>query len=172
MKITFKRLTRDFAEEYYYVLINQKRLLRRPTRPIRHATKIYAFYCIFAFVCFVSSILLAINSFSYLPLCFLTGFTLGLIIFVSLKVIKAVRSLGNADANQYCIDITNKGIVYFLPGGDIILPWENILKVTITQHSVIFLPDTPEILPICVPIEAKDKIKTQLKKLKKTDLLS
>ena len=171
MKITFQRLNRNFAEEYYFVLINQKKLLRRPTKAIRQITKIYSLYCLFAFICFVASILLAVNSFNYLPLCFLTGFTLGLMIIVSLKVIKAVRSLGDADAKKYCLELTAKGAAYTLPGGDILLPWENVLKIITTDQSVIFLPNTLQILPICVPAEAFDKIKAQIKKLKKTELI-
>lgn len=171
MKITFQHLNRDFAEEYYFVLVNQKKLLRHPSKPIRRVTKIYGFYCLFAFVCFAASVLLAINSFSYLPLCFLTGFTLGLMIFVSLKVVKAVRSLSDASAKKYSLDLTTKGAAYTLPGGDILMPWENVLNIIFTQHSVVFIPNTLEILPICVPIETADKIKTQLKKLKRTELI-
>ncbi len=172
MKIVFSRFTRAYAEEYYYVLINQKKFLRRPAKTISRATRAYAFYCAFSFICFIVSIWLGINSFNYLPLIFITGLTFGLIIFVSLKLVKAVRELGDGDAKKCHLDLSAKGIAYTLPAGDILLPWENVLKITITEHSVIFLPDTLEILPICVPAEAKDKIKTQLKKLKKSPLLS
>ena len=34
MSISPTELTRKFADEYYYILVNQKKLMRNPRRPI------------------------------------------------------------------------------------------------------------------------------------------
>ena len=167
MKIMFKDFSRTYAEEYYFVLINQKKLLKKPEKPIKYATKSFLGCVIYAafFVC--AGIGLVIYQKELLPFLFIPVLTLVATTYTYWRIRANVIGLQKSDASAFILTMTDKHIIYGR-GKDngVIMMWNEIEKVIFTNESIIFLPNALDIVPIVVPISAQKDVKAMLKKKK------
>lgn len=166
MKIMFKEFSRAYAEEYYFVIINQKHLIKKPTTPIKFATKSFVGYLVYSSIFTVAGIILTICVHEYLPLLFIPVLTSVATIHTYYRIYTNVKKLEQSDTSKLALNLTEKQIAY---GTDkdhgVVIAWDEIRKIIITENSIIFLPNTIDIFPIVVPISAKKDVQKMLKKL-------
>ena len=165
MKITFKEFSRAYAEEYYYVLLNQRKLIKNPNKPIKFATKSFVGYVIYASIFAAISLFISAYSKDLLPFLFVPVLTFVITLHTYYRINKNVSKLNKSDATAFLFTMTEKHII-FGQGKDngVLMNWEEVQKVIFTQNSVIFLPNAIDIFPIVVPISAKKDVKTMAKK--------
>ncbi len=167
MKIKFKQFSRDFSEEYYYVLINQKNLMKHPEKPIGFATKSFAGYLIASSI-FVAAGLVLMGFFNEaFPFIFVPILTFVASLHTYLRINKNVKKLSEMDATKFHLELNNEQIIFGL-GKDngVMIYWKEIKKVIFSNNSIVFLPNSIDIFPIVVPIDAEKEVKATLKKLK------
>jgi hypothetical protein len=166
MKITFKEFSRAYAEEYYFVIINQKRLIKKPTTPIKFATKSFIGYLVYSSFFTIAGIILTIFVHEYLPLLFIPVLTSVATIHTYYRIYTNVKKLEKSDTSSFILNLTEKQIAY---GKDkdhgAVIKWDEIKKIILTENSIIFLPNAIDIFPIVVPISAKKDVQKMLKKL-------
>ncbi len=167
MKITFKEFSRAYAEEYYYVLINQKKLIKTPEKRIKYATKSFLGYVIYAAFFVAVGIGLVMSKKELLPFLFIPVLTLVATVYTFWRIRANVTALYKSDVSAFILTMTDKHIIYGR-GKDngVIMMWDEIKKVIYTNDSIIFLPNSIDIFPIVVPISAQKDVKTMLKKKK------
>ena len=167
MKLSFKEFTRAYAEEYYYVLLNQKKLIKRPDSKIRFATKSFIGYVIYASIFAVLGLIITIYVHEFLPFLFVPMLTLVATLHTYYRIHKNVIKLAKMDASAFILTANTKHIIYG-QGKDngVIMLWEEVKKIIYTDNSIIFLPKAIDIFPIVIPITAKKDIKSFLKKHK------
>ena len=167
MKVTFKELTRAYAEEYYFVLINQKKLIKKPTTTIKFATKSFRGYLIYSSIFTIGGIILTIFVHEYFPLLFIPVLTSVATIHTFYRIYINVKKLYQSDASKFILNMTDEHLTF---GTDkdhrVIITWEEVKNVIFTENSIIFLPNAIDIFPIVVPISAQKDVKKMLKKLK------
>ena len=167
MKITFKEFSRAYAEEYYFVLINQKKLINKPEKPIKYATKSFI-GCVYYAAFFVAAgIGLVFYQKELLPFLFIPVLTLVATTYTLWRIRANVVALQKSDASAFILTMTDKHIIYGR-GKDngVIMMWDEIKKVIFTDNSIVFLPNAIDIFPIVVPIVAQKDVKAMLKKKK------
>ena len=166
MKITFKEFSKAYAEEYYFVLINQKHLIKKPTTPIKFASKSFTGYLIYSSIFTIGGIILTIFVHEYLPLLFIPVLTSVVTIHTYIRIRSNVKKLAQSDTSKLALNLTEKQITY---GTDkdhgVVIKWDEIRKIIIAENSIIFLPNAVDIFPIVVPISAKKDVQKMLKKL-------
>jgi hypothetical protein len=166
MKITFKEFSRAYAEEYYYVLLNQKKLIKKPERKIKFASKSFVGYVYYSLFFVVAGVILTfVFGQDFMPLVFVPVLTAVATVHTYYRITKNVKALQNSDASAFVFSLTDKQIIYG-QGKDngVMMEWDEVKKVIFTDNSIIFLPTTLDIFPIVVPISAKKEVKTILKK--------
>lgn len=167
MKISFKKFSRPYAEEYYYVLINQKKIIKHPEKPIQFATKSFAGYLIYSSI-FVAAGLILLGFYNeFFPFLFIPVLTFVASLHTYFRINNNVKKLANMDTSNFILNLTSKEII-FGQGKDngVMIYWDEIKKVIFTEYSIIFLPNADDIFPIVVPIDAQKDVKSMLKKLK------
>ena len=167
MKITFKEFSRAYAEEYYFVLINQKKLMKKPEKRIKYASKSFLGCVYYAAFFVITGIGLTIYQKEFLPFLFIPVLTLVATAYTYWRIRVNVIKLHKSDATAFILTMTDKHIIYGR-GKDngVIMLWNDIKKVIYTEDSIIFLPNAIDIFPIVVPISAQKDIKAMLKKKK------
>lgn len=167
MKITFIKFSRNFSEEYYYVLINQKSLMKHPEKAIGFATKSFSGYLIASAVFVAAGLVLMAFFNEAFPFIFVPVLTFVASLHTYLRINKNVKKLSEMDATKFHLELNNKQIIFGL-GKDngVMIYWEEIKKVIFANNSIVFLPNSLDIFPIVVPIDAEKDIKSMLKKLK------
>ena len=154
MSISPTELTRKFADEYYYILVNQKKLMRNPRRPIWSISKQYYCYALASLFVLSLSAFLTLSDFGFL------------------KVLKAISGITNADPKKYRLNLTAKHASYDMPGGTLVMTWDEIRTIIMTKNSIVFLPKTSANVPISLPISCEKEVRASLKKLKRSDLIA
>ena len=172
MSISPTELTRKFADEYYYILVNQKKLMRNPRRPIWSISKQYYCYALASLFVLSLSAFLTLSDFGFLPVLVFTSFTFILVVFVTIKVLKAISGITNADPKKYRLNLTAKHASYDMPGGTLVMTWDEIRTIIMTKNSIVFLPKTSANVPISLPISCEKEVRASLKKLKHSDLIA
>ena len=167
MKISFKEFTRAYAEEYYFVLINQKKLIKKPEKRIKYATKSFIGCVIYAAFFVIVGIGLTIYQKEFLPFLFIPVLTLVATAYTYWRIRSNVIKLQKSDPSAFILNMTEKHIIYGR-GKDngVIMMWDEVKNVIYTDNSIIFLPNAIDIFPIVVPISAQKDVKVILKKKK------
>ncbi len=165
MKVTFKEFSRTYAEEYYYVLLNQKKLINHPDKKIKCATKSFVGYVIYSAIFVLLGLVLISTDKNLSPVLFVPVLTFVAAFYTYYRIYKNVVKLQKSDASAFILTITNKHIIYGR-GKDngVIMLWNEIKKVIYTEESIVFLPNAIDIFPIVVPISAQKDVKSMLKK--------
>ena len=164
-KITFKEFSREYAEEYYYVLLNQKKLIKHPESKIKFATKSFVGYVIYASFFVALGLFLTAYMGQLWPLLFIPVLTAVATIHTYFRINSNVTKLQHAEASAFILTLSDNHIIYG-QGKDngVIMLWQEIKKIIFTDNSIIFLPNATDIFPIVVPIAAQKEIKSILKK--------
>ena len=171
MKMEFKALSREYFEEYYYVLTNINKFIRKPTRKIKFVTKGLAPSVIFAIFFAITVSCLAIFDNSLLPYIILPVFALIIILVAYFMTTSRLKKLGEAKYPAK-FSASKKTATLNLPDmGEMSIDWDDVKTIICGDHSIIFIPNLPDKIPIALPISARNKLKSFLKDNKLTDLL-
>ncbi len=165
-KISFDDFSRAYTEEYYYVLLNQKMLVKHPDHKIRFATRSFLGYLIASGI-FVFAAFVIFGAFpEFFPVLFIPVLTLVATAHTYYRIRKNVVDLERMDATKFHFTLTEKHISFGSGGSQngVIMLWEEVKKVIYTENSIIFLPNSKDIFPIVVPISAKKDVKAAIKK--------
>jgi hypothetical protein len=73
---------------------------------------------------------------------------------------------------KYRLNLTAKHASYDMPGGTLVMTWDEIQTIILTKNSIVFLPKTSDNVPISLPISCEKEVRATLKKLKHSDFIA
>lgn len=171
MKMEFKALSREYFEEYYYVLTNLNKFIHKPTKKIKPVTKGLLPSVAFAIFFAVTVSCLSIFDNSLLPYIILPIFALIIILIAYFMTSNRLKKLGEAK-HSASFSASKKTATLKLPEiGEIAIDWDDVKIIICGEHSLLLIPNLPDKMLIALPISARNKLKIFLKENKLIDLL-
>ncbi len=172
MNMEFKHLSRNYFEEYYYVLVNLNKFIHSPNRKIKFVTKqlIPSVYAAFFLAIIVGC--LALLDHSLLPYLFLPIFAFIAIFAAYFITASHLKKLGAA---HHCATLTTskKSLTLHLAElGDLCVDWQDIKTIRCGKHAIILIPQLPDQPLIALPISARAKLQQTLKEYQLSALMS
>lgn len=173
MKTEFKSLSREFFEEYYYVVTNIKKFVKKPERKIHSILNNLFIYVVLAFVFFISTICFGIfvdeqlRTFVVLP-----AFALLIILLAYGATARKLRTLGKAKYNLTFSSTKKTATIALSKEDQLSLDWKDVKKIICGNHAIIFIPNDIMQAPIAIPKSGLKKLKDTLKEYKLTKLLA
>ena len=171
MKAEFKSLKREYFEEYYYVVTNLKKFVKKPSRKLLRVSQGLLIYVIAAFIFFTLTAVFSLFDDQLRGFIVLPASAFIIIVISYLATLRKLRKLGNA---KYTLTFssTKKTANIALDNDDkLALDWKNIQKIIIGEHAIIFIPKTIEFTPLAIPKSGLKKLKETLREYKLTDFL-
>lgn len=172
MKTEFKSLSREFFEEYYYVVTNIKKFVKKPERKLHSILNNLFIYVVLAFIFFVMTVCFSIfvdeqlRTFIVFP-----AFALLIILLAYAATAKKLRTLGKAEYNL-TFSTTKKTATISLSKDDrLSIDWKDVKKIIYGNHAVILIPNDIMLAPVAIPKSGLKKLKDALKEYKLTKLL-
>lgn len=173
MKAEFKAISREFFEEYYYVVTNIKKFVKKPERKIHSILNNLFIYVVLAFVFFAATACFAIfvdpelRTFIIFP-----AFALLIILLAYAATARKLRTLGKAKYNLTFASTKKTATIALSKDDQLSIDWKNVKKIIYGNHAIVFVPDDIMIAPIAIPKDGLKKLKETLKEYKLSKLLA
>lgn len=173
MKITIdKRGSREYYEEFLFVVSNYRRYRRKPNTKAQTYSKYMRNNYIVIGLCLL---ILGLYSYIskdrlYLALILVCIALLCYTIYYHHNTNEMIKAYLN-DTSIKTLEIDKEGVCYTDPTKSYKLKWENIKYILINKYSISFIPENASMVVISTDLEYKDQVFKALKEVNKENLV-
>lgn len=171
MKAEFKPITREYFEEYYYVVTNLRKFIKKPSRRVKFVTRHLIPYIIYAGIFLVTTVAFALYDAQYLGFVPIPAIAFIVILFSFFVASSKIRKSGQAGFTLTFTSTKKIASIALENGDKLELDWADVKQIIVAEYTIIFIPKTPEHIPLAIPADGLKKLQATLKEYKLSGLL-